>query len=144
SRSHALRGNGLSWPLCGKERELHAIGSTGATQSVAANRSHAERGNENIGKDPMHWFANPLTLTLLALLPAVLVLALLTARRRRRILARFGASPAIKGLATKGTGTRWLRGIGLVGGLALLIVAIAGPQWGRDWEQSAAPGRDIV
>jgi Ca-activated chloride channel family protein len=32
----------------------------------------------------------------------------------------------------------------LVLGLVLLIVSIAGPQWGRDWEQSAAPGRDLV
>jgi Ca-activated chloride channel family protein len=29
-------------------------------------------------------------------------------------------------------------------GLALLILAAAGPQWGRDWEASTAPGRDLV
>src|SRR5260370_826662 len=92
-------------------------------------------------KNPMHWFANPLSLTLLVLLPVVQVSALLAARRRRRILARFGAAPVIKGLASKGSGMRLLRGIGLFSGLVLLMVAIAGPQWGRDWEQSAAPGR---
>src|SRR5437899_3648906 len=39
SRSHALRGNGLSRPLCGEERKLHANGATDPTQSVAAMRS---------------------------------------------------------------------------------------------------------
>lgn len=92
----------------------------------------------------MHWFANPLSLTLLAFLPVMEVIALLTARRRRRILARFGAPPVIKGLTAKGSGLGLLRGICLACGLILLVVAIAGPQWGRDWAQSAAPGRDLV
>src|SRR5262249_29597515 len=29
-------------------------------------------------------------------------------------------------------------------GLAGLGVGMAGPQWGRDWSQAAAPGRDLV
>src|SRR5207237_2309864 len=28
--------------------------------------------------------------------------------------------------------------------LLVLVVGIAGPQWGRDWDQSTAPGRDLV
>jgi Ca-activated chloride channel family protein len=32
----------------------------------------------------------------------------------------------------------------LVFGLLFLIAGIAGPQWDRDWDQSAAPGRDLV
>jgi hypothetical protein len=39
SRSHALRGKGLPWPLCGEERRLHAVGATDPTRSVAAMRS---------------------------------------------------------------------------------------------------------
>src|SRR5579871_2493758 len=92
----------------------------------------------------MHWFANPMSLALLACLPILQGIALLAARRRRRTLMRFGASPVIKGLAPAGRGTRLLRGVSLACGLSLLMVAIAGPQWGRDWEQSAAPGRDLV
>ncbi len=29
-------------------------------------------------------------------------------------------------------------------GLIALILGTSGPQWGRDWDQSAAPGRDLV
>jgi Ca-activated chloride channel family protein len=89
-------------------------------------------------------FANPLGLFLLALLPVLGVMAFLAARRRRRILARFGAAPALKGLASPWGWRQLLRRACLLVGLVLLIVAIAGPQWGRDWEQSAAPGRDLV
>src|SRR5262249_23508532 len=29
-------------------------------------------------------------------------------------------------------------------GLTVLVIGIAGPQWGRDWTQAVAPGRDLV
>ena len=89
-------------------------------------------------------FANPLDLLLLALLPVLGVMAFLAARRRRRILARFGTTPALKGLASLWGWRQLLRRACLLVGLVLFIVAIAGPQWGLDWEQSAAPGRDLV
>jgi Ca-activated chloride channel family protein len=89
-------------------------------------------------------FANPLSLFLLALLPVLGVMAFVAARRRRRILARFGASPALKGLPSRWGWRQLLRRACLLTGLALFIIGIAGPQWGRDWEQSAAPGRDVV
>jgi Ca-activated chloride channel family protein len=89
-------------------------------------------------------FAYPLFLILLSLLPLLGTLAILAARRRRRILARFGAPSVVKGLALKHGRAQVLRALGLASGLALLIVAIAGPQWGRDWDQSTAPGRDLV
>jgi Ca-activated chloride channel homolog len=87
-------------------------------------------------------FANPLSLTLLALLPAMGIIALLAARRQRRILGRFGAP--LKELAPSRRVLPVLRITFLVAGLMLLVVAIAGPQWGRDWAQSTAPGRDLV
>jgi Ca-activated chloride channel family protein len=89
-------------------------------------------------------FAYPLWLLLLALLPLMGAMALLAARRRRRILARFGPPSVLKGLAQRRRRIEWLRAFGLVLGLVLLITAVAGPQWGRDWEQSTAPGRDLV
>jgi Ca-activated chloride channel family protein len=89
-------------------------------------------------------FANPLALVLLALLPVLGAMAFLSARRRQRILARFGAAPALKGLASAWGWRQILRRLCLLVGLVLFIVAIAGPQWGLDWEQSAAPGRDLV
>jgi Ca-activated chloride channel family protein len=90
------------------------------------------------------WFAHPWAFSLLAVLPVLAVIAVLAERRRRRTLARFGSRPALQTLAATRGGWRWLRRTCLLNGLLLLIAGIAGPRWGRDWEQSAAQGRDLV
>jgi Ca-activated chloride channel family protein len=91
-----------------------------------------------------HAFAYPLALVLLALLPVLGLLALWARRRRRQALACLGSTTALEGLL----GRRWknglVRGLCLTCGLACLGAGTAGPQWGRDWSQSAAPGRDLV
>jgi Ca-activated chloride channel family protein len=84
-----------------------------------------------------HWFANPMALTLLAILPVLAALGFFARRRRRKALARLGSVTALEDRLGS------LRGVCLSTGIALLVVGIAGPQWGRDWVQ-AAPGRDIV
>jgi Ca-activated chloride channel family protein len=89
-------------------------------------------------------FAHPLSFVLLALLPALGVAALLAWRRQRRVLARFGTRPVVRTLAITRSRLGGLRGSLWVSGLLLLIAGIAGPRWGRDWEESAAPGRDLV
>ncbi len=91
-----------------------------------------------------HWFAHPYAFALLTLLPALGLAAFLAARRRRRILSRLGSLPALKTLSLWRGSLGLLRYSNYVSGLILLIVGIAGPQWGRDWDQSAAPGRDLV
>jgi Ca-activated chloride channel family protein len=90
------------------------------------------------------WFAHPWALTLLALLPLLAVLGLLSLRWRRRTLARLGSVPALRALASRQRGLRVVRVLCLTFGLLFLIAGMAGPQWGRDWEQSTAPGRDLV
>jgi Ca-activated chloride channel family protein len=93
------------------------------------------------------WFANPLGLPVrlaLAVLPLLVTVGLLAASRRRRALARLGHRAALLALSRPRLGWRLLRGGCLAGGLLLLVVGLAGPQWGRDWEKSAAPGRDLV
>jgi Ca-activated chloride channel family protein len=84
-----------------------------------------------------HWFANPMALALLAILPVLAALGFLARRCRRKALARLGS------VSTLGDRLGSVRGLCLSTGTALLVVGIAGPQWGRDWVQ-AAPGRDIV
>jgi Ca-activated chloride channel family protein len=86
-----------------------------------------------------HWFAHPWFLTALAVLPVLAGLTLWEARRRRRALLVLGDI-----FARDGIGRRRARGLGVTMGLVLLCVAAAGPQWGRDWDQPAAPGRDLV
>ncbi len=89
-----------------------------------------------------HLFAHPLLLGSLGVLPLLAVLALWARRRRRQALVLLGSLPGLT--ARVGTRQRVMGGLGLVLGLTLAGVGAAGPQWGRDWEQSAAPGRDLV
>src|SRR4051794_4292076 len=87
-------------------------------------------------------FAYPWSLAALSALVVLAVLAWRTARWRQRSLACLGSSA---NLARRPRGQwRWLRTLCLIVGLALLSIGAAGPQWGQDWEQVAAPGRDLV
>ncbi len=90
------------------------------------------------------WFAYPLALVLLAILPVLALLGLRAMRRRRQALTRLATPLMLRPLMARGN--RWgiLRGLGRGFGLACLIVGVAGPRWGREWGQSAASGRDVV
>jgi Ca-activated chloride channel family protein len=90
-----------------------------------------------------HWFAHPWMLWFLLTLPALSLLAWFSRWRRREMLLRLGRGIALDVLLGRRSRGRW-RGMLLSLGLVGLILGMAGPQWGRDWEQSAAPGRDLV
>jgi Ca-activated chloride channel family protein len=91
-----------------------------------------------------HWFLNPWAFPLLGLPPLLGLLGLFALRRRNRALARLGNQPALELLVAERGWVRLLRGLFASLGLTALIVGIAGPQWGRDWTQAVAPGRDLV
>jgi Ca-activated chloride channel family protein len=93
------------------------------------------------------WFANPLGLPVrvaLFVLPLLLTTALMAIPRRRHALARLGSRTVLLAMSRPRLLWRLLRGACLFVGLVLVVIGIAGPQWGRDWEKSAAPGRDLV
>jgi len=94
----------------------------------------------------MNWLTNPRALYLLALVPVLVVLGLIAARKRRQALARLGNVAAVQALTTARRGRRVLRGLCLLGGIMLLIAGVAGPQWGRDQgaDTAAVSGRDLV
>jgi Ca-activated chloride channel family protein len=92
---------------------------------------------------PHHLFAHPWLLWSLAALLLLGLLAIWNRHRRRRLLARFGTLPILDAHLSGRRRPR-LRGLYLLLGLTLLGLGAAGPQWGRDWSQSAAPGRDLV
>ncbi len=89
-------------------------------------------------------FAHPWALWLLLIPPVLSVLALFARRRQQRALASLGRIPALTAL----TGRRpWLRALQSgcrTLGLTFLIMAIAGPQWGRSPVLATAPGRDLI
>src|SRR5437870_3519390 len=94
---------------------------------------------------PWHtWFARPEWLWLLLVLPLLGGLALLARQQRRKALALLGGGPAFSdGLTRSRQRGPWLFLVLWIG-LTFLIAGIAGPQWGRDWDQSISRGRDLV
>jgi Ca-activated chloride channel family protein len=91
-----------------------------------------------------HAFAHPQLLWSLTALPALALLAWWARRRKRRALALLGSYHLLAAEARLRRWLGWLRGLMLTLGLALVGLAAAGPQSGRDWDQSTAPGRDLV
>jgi Ca-activated chloride channel family protein len=91
-----------------------------------------------------HGFAYPVALWLMVVLLALSVADLIARRRRQRALAWLGSLPVLRTLVAEQAVLRRLRGTCAALGLSLLVTGIAGPQWGRDWDQPAAPGRDLV
>jgi Ca-activated chloride channel family protein len=91
-----------------------------------------------------HGFAYPAALWLMLVLLLLSVADLFVRRRRRRALAWLGSLPVLRTLVAEQALLRRLRASAAALGLSLLVTAIAGPQWGRDWDQPAAPGRDVI
>jgi Ca-activated chloride channel family protein len=90
----------------------------------------------------MTLFTHPTLLLALSALPVLSVLAVLAARRRQRNLIAMGG--LVTGVVLARLRPSRLRGLVLWLGLTSLAIGMAGPRWGRDWSQSAAPGRDLV
>jgi Ca-activated chloride channel family protein len=91
-----------------------------------------------------HGFAYPAALWLMVVLLLLSLADLVVRRSRRRALAWLGSLPVLRTLVAEQALLRRLRGSCAALALSLLVTGIAGPQWGRDWEQPAAPGRDLV
>jgi Ca-activated chloride channel family protein len=91
-----------------------------------------------------HAFAHPWMLWFLTALPVLVGLGVWSARRRRQALERLGDPAAVEMQLASRRGWRRLSGLCFLLGFLGLGVGMAGPQWGRDWNQSAAPGRDLI
>src|SRR5581483_6365622 len=89
-------------------------------------------------------FANPQALWLLGVFPLLWVVGLIAHFRRQRGLALLGSRPALRSLLAVGRWRRALSAVCTSMGLTLLVLAIAGPQWGYDPEPVVASGRDLV
>jgi Ca-activated chloride channel family protein len=86
------------------------------------------------------YFNYPLALILLVLPAVLVVVAILAESLRRRALRLWGASP----FAFRRRGFGFLTFSALLSGLTLLVMGIAGPQWGLDAMPEPATGRDLV
>lgn len=90
-----------------------------------------------------HILAQPRAIWLLAVLPALGILALLAERWRRWSLLQLSGIAGLRNME-KYRWRRSLRSYGVAAGLSCLMLGIAGPQWGQDRDQSLAPGRDLA
>jgi Ca-activated chloride channel family protein len=89
------------------------------------------------------WFAHPTALVLLATLPVLGLFGFLAGRWRRRARARWQAS-SFGWPVERARVRKVLRAGCRIVGLASLVVAIAGPLWGRQPDERLALGRDII
>ena len=87
----------------------------------------------------------PELLWLLCCVPLVAGLLVWALRRRRRALEQFAQASLLAVLTsdTAQRGHHWRAGL-LVGALSLLLIALAGPRWGFEWEAVRREGADIV
>jgi Ca-activated chloride channel family protein len=90
------------------------------------------------------WLAQPEALWLLSVFPALTVLAIVAAVRRRRALRQLGVGLALHALALSRRRGNALRGLLVFLALVATALAVAGPRWGIDLTQQAASGRDLV
>src|SRR3954449_4287169 len=89
-------------------------------------------------------FARPSFLYLLILLPVLGAMAIIAARRRRTALARLGRPETVTGLSSLRPGSRRRSRLLVFLGLVGLILAVAGPRWGKGGEAGVVVGRDLV
>lgn len=89
-------------------------------------------------------FARPSFLYLLVLLPVLGVLAIVAARQRRLARARLGRPETVAGLSSLRPGSRRQSRLLLFVGLGALILAVAGPRWGKGGDAGVVVGRDLV
>ena len=91
-------------------------------------------------------FANPQLLwLLLAIPPALLAFFWWSSRTRQRLLTQFIQARLLPGLTVGISATRQRIRVGcLVLAVVCLILALARPQWGFDWEEMKQRGLDII
>jgi Ca-activated chloride channel family protein len=90
-------------------------------------------------------FANPQYLIALLLVPAAALFLLWAGKQRRRALARLGDAPLIRRLSVtvNERGRRGRAALGLFA-LAMLILAIARPQWGSETQEIDQEGLQVM
>ena len=92
----------------------------------------------NFGHPRVLWMA-------LALLPLLAIFLWATWRKRQALIKQFVQNKTLAQL-TLGTSTtrQKMRRVMLFAAVALLLLTMAGPQWGFTWEEASQRGRDIV
>jgi Ca-activated chloride channel family protein len=91
----------------------------------------------------VEWLRPPI-LAALALVPVAVVGIVWSLRRRRRALDRFAEQDVRHRTQQLPAGRPWTRGLLLLTGLAGLVLAAAGPQWGTAPAEAVPVGQEVV
>ncbi len=90
-------------------------------------------------------FEHPQLLWLLLALPGLTAFFWWSWRERRRLIAQFVQSRLLANLTVGVSATRLkVRLALLIAAVGLLVIALARPQWGFDWEEAKQRGLDVV
>jgi Ca-activated chloride channel family protein len=90
-------------------------------------------------------FAQPQLLWLLLLVPALLAFFWWSWRQRARLMTQFIRARLLPALTVGiSPGRQKIRLAALLGAVTFLVLALARPQWGFDWEEAKVRGLDIV
>jgi Ca-activated chloride channel family protein len=93
----------------------------------------------------MNFAYRPVLWSLLVILPTLIIFLWWAWRERQRLMSQFIQARLLPGLISGVSPTRQKVRLGLVTvAFALLIIALARPQWGFTWEESKQKGLDIV
>jgi Ca-activated chloride channel family protein len=93
----------------------------------------------------MNFAYRPVLWSLLVILPALIIFLWWAWRERQRLMSQFIQARLLPGLISGVSPTRQKVRLVLVTiAFALLIIALARPQWGFTWEESKQKGLDIV
>jgi Ca-activated chloride channel homolog len=91
-------------------------------------------------------FANPTYLPLIATAVAVLIIFYIAVMKRRStLIKRFADKHLIQEIAPSSSiRKKWIKMILLIASFAILLLALARPQWGFEWQESKRVGLDIL
>src|SRR6516165_1734021 len=90
------------------------------------------------------WFSRPALLAGLAVVPLLALMFAWAWWRRRRALAALGTPYAVRRQILLRPGLRRWRSFLVLNGVFLLVIAAAGPQWGREPVSTRAGGADLA
>lgn len=91
-----------------------------------------------------HGFAHPRFLLAIPVLGLLAGMMFWSHYIRRRLTLRLGIGFGSAEPLFRFTAQRIFANLGLLVGLGLLALGAAGPQWGKDWNQSVSRGRDLM
>ena len=93
----------------------------------------------------MTFASQPWLFTLLLALPVLVIFFYRSETKKRQMLSRFAATNLLANLAASySSSKRYIKVFLTISGVLLVLIAMARPQWGHQWQESKGRGIDIL